>query len=125
VHLVRQWRYPWSCNSWEIPAGHGGLDEEPLHAARRELAEEVGLVARDWESLGSAFSSASIKAHYQLFLARGLEPSPGGIVRDGAEHDMITCRLPLAEAVAAAADGRIVHALSVVGLLRAARRLGV
>ncbi|MCA1648481.1 MAG: DNA mismatch repair protein MutT, partial [Chloroflexi bacterium] len=23
VYLVRQWRYPWRCNSWEIPAGHG------------------------------------------------------------------------------------------------------
>src|ERR687895_499549 len=23
VHLVRQWRYPWRPNSWEIPAGHG------------------------------------------------------------------------------------------------------
>src|SRR5215211_1266635 len=36
VYLVRQWRYPWGRNSWEIPAGHGEADEEPLTAAQRE-----------------------------------------------------------------------------------------
>jgi hypothetical protein len=34
-------------------------------------------------------------------------------------------RLPLADAVDAAMDGRIEHGMSVVGLLRAARRLSV
>ncbi len=38
---------------------------------------------------------------------------------------MIARAVPLTEAVAAAMDGRIEHALSVIGLLRAARRLGV
>src|SRR6266852_3383360 len=52
VYLVRQWRYPWQRNSWEIPAGHCEPDEEPLHGAQRELAEEVGLVAGAGERLG-------------------------------------------------------------------------
>src|SRR5438477_7239902 len=47
VHLVRQWRYPWGRNSWEIPAGHGEEGETPLQAAERELAEEVGLRASE------------------------------------------------------------------------------
>src|SRR5437870_3374944 len=34
VYLVRQWRYPWGRNSWEIPAGHAEADEEPLYAAQ-------------------------------------------------------------------------------------------
>jgi 8-oxo-dGTP pyrophosphatase MutT (NUDIX family) len=125
VYLVRQWRYPWRRNSWEIPAGHGEPDEAPLAAARRELAEEVGLQATSWEPLGSGFSSATLNARYHLYLARGLSPCADGHTRDGAEHDLLPRRLPLAEAVEAAMDGRIEHGMSVVGLLRAARRLGV
>jgi 8-oxo-dGTP pyrophosphatase MutT (NUDIX family) len=125
VYLVRQWRYPWRRNSWEIPAGHGELNEEPLQSAQRELAEEVGLQAASWESLGKGYGSAAIDAQYHLFLARELSPASGVAHRDGGEHDMIACSVPLSQAVEAAMDGRIVHAFTVVGLLRAARRLGV
>jgi 8-oxo-dGTP pyrophosphatase MutT (NUDIX family) len=125
VYLVRQWRYPWRRNSWEIPAGHGEPDEQPLHGAQRELAEEVGLQAASWEPLGSGFGSAAIDAYYHLWLARDLSPATNGARRDGAEDDLIARPIPLETAVAAAMDGRIVHAFTVVGLLRAARRLGV
>jgi 8-oxo-dGTP pyrophosphatase MutT (NUDIX family) len=125
VHLVRQWRYPWRRNSWEIPAGHGEPHETPIDGARRELAEEVGLHAATWEPLGTGFSSAAINARYHLFLARELSPVDVEQGRDGAEDDLITARVPLAEAVAAAIDGRIEHGISIVGLLRAAGRLKV
>ena len=125
VHLVRQWRYPWRRNSWEIPAGHGEDGEAPLQSAQRELGEEVGLQAAVWEPLGTGFSSAAIATPYHLFLARGLSPVTVDYQRDGAEHDMVARRVPLIEAVEAAMDGRIEGSLSIVGLLRAARRLGV
>jgi 8-oxo-dGTP pyrophosphatase MutT (NUDIX family) len=125
VHLVRQWRYPWQCNSWEIPAGHAEADEEPLAAAQRELVEETGLHATSWEPLGRVYASASINAHYHLYLARDLTFTAAAVQRDGAEHDLISTSVPLDAAVTAAMDGRIVHAFTVVGLLRAARRLGV
>jgi len=124
VHLVRQWRYPWRRNSWEIPAGHAEPHELPLEAAQRELAEEVGLEAASWEPLGTGFGSAAVDAWYHLFLARDLAPSARAAQRDAAEHDMIARSVPLAQAVEAAMDGRIVHAFTVVALLRAARRLG-
>jgi 8-oxo-dGTP pyrophosphatase MutT (NUDIX family) len=125
VHLVRQWRYPWQQNSWEIPAGHGEPDETPLEGAQRELAEEIGMQAATWESLGIGFSSAALKANYHLYLARGLAVVTDTHDRDGAEDDLITGRVPIEEAVAAALDGRIQHGMSIVGLLRAARRLGL
>ena len=125
VYLVRQWRYPWQRNSWEIPAGHCELGEEPLLGAQRELAEEVGLQAASWEGLGTGFSSVMVSMCYHLFIARALSPVTQEHPRDGAEHDMIARRVPLGEAVEAAMDGRIEGSLSVVGLLRAARRLGV
>ncbi len=125
VHLVRQWRYPWQRNSWEIPAGKGEADEEPLVGAQRELAEETGLQAASWEPLGTVYASASIDAHFYLYLARGLSPATNDAHRDDAEADLIVRTVPLADAVTAAMDGRIVHAFTVVGLLRAARWLGV
>jgi 8-oxo-dGTP pyrophosphatase MutT (NUDIX family) len=125
VHMVRQWRYPWRRNSWEIPAGHGESAEEPLDSAKRELAEEVGLQASAWEPLGVGFISAALSTQYHLFLASGLSPTTTAHHRDGAEQDMISQVVPLSEAVAAAMDGRIQGALSVIGLLRAARRLGL
>jgi 8-oxo-dGTP pyrophosphatase MutT (NUDIX family) len=125
VYLVRQWRYPWGRNSWEIPAGHGEVDENPLEGAQRELAEEVGVRAATWEPLGTGYASASVNARYHLFLARELSPIARPPGRGGSELDMIARPIPLVEAVAAAMDGRIQHGISVVGLLRAARRLGV
>lgn len=125
VHLVRQWRYAWDRNSWEIPAGHGEADETPLQSAQRELAEEVGLQAARWDSLGEGFSSASLTARYHLFLARELTSARDGHQRDGAEQDLITRAVPLVDAIAAAMDGRIEHSLSVIALLRTARRLGL
>jgi 8-oxo-dGTP pyrophosphatase MutT (NUDIX family) len=125
VYLVRQWRYPWQRNSWEIPAGHAEEGETPFACAQRELAEEVGLHASSWEPLGTGYSSASFTTRYHLYLARGLAPTTHDVTRDGAEGDLITCHLPLEAAVEAAMDGRIVHSLSIVALLRTARRLGL
>jgi 8-oxo-dGTP pyrophosphatase MutT (NUDIX family) len=126
VYLVRQWRYPWRRNSWEIPSGGGELHESPLDSAMRELAEEVGVSASEWEPLGSGYSSATVNAYWHFFLARGLKAvQTGQHQRDGAEHDLIVSQLPLTEAVEAAMDGRIEHGMSVVGVLRAARRLGI
>jgi hypothetical protein len=59
-----------------------------------------------------------------LFLARGLA-AVDTHSRDGSEHDLVAQRVPLAMAIEAAMDGRIAHGMSVVGLLRAARRLGI
>ncbi len=124
VYLVRQWRYAWQCNSWEIPAGQCEADEDLVAGARRELAEEVGLAASHWEPLASGFTSASIGARYHLFLARGLQPARPA-TRDGSEGDLIARRVPFERAVQAVLDGTIVHSLSAVAILRAARLLGL
>jgi 8-oxo-dGTP pyrophosphatase MutT (NUDIX family) len=124
VYMVRQWRYPWQRNSWELPAGQVEPGEEALQGAMRELGEEVGVAANAWEPLWSGFSSAGLNARWYFYLARELSPvEPGSF--QGDEHDLIARPIPLSVAVEAALDGRIEHGMSVVGLLRAARRLGV
>jgi ADP-ribose pyrophosphatase len=58
----------------EIPAGK--LDEEgesPLETAKRELAEEIGKQAAEWEPLGSFYTSPGFtNEEVHLFLATGI-----------------------------------------------------
>lgn len=55
VVLVKQCRYPLGTLLWEIPAGkldHGEA-EDPDECARRELSEETGYEAQNWQHLVS------------------------------------------------------------------------
>ncbi|MDF3128688.1 NUDIX hydrolase [Kiritimatiellaeota bacterium B1221] len=119
--LVGQWRYCLNAYSWEIPEG-GALDEDPLAGAKRELLEEAGLSADQWELLQTIHTSNSVTdevAH--IYLATGIrkeaEPTPE------PSEQLTLKRLPLAEAVEMVMTGRITDAISVAGLLRAERVL--
>ena len=52
VCLVRQYRHGIEDFLWEIPAGKLDPGEAPQACAVRELAEETGVQARRWTSLG-------------------------------------------------------------------------
>jgi 8-oxo-dGTP pyrophosphatase MutT (NUDIX family) len=120
--LVRQWRHAWDVSSWEVPAGTSAPGEDPLECARRELAEETGLVAARYRSLGIVHGAAFVTGRAHLFLAEGLTESTRS--PETYEQDMEVLRLPFTEALAAALDGQIVHSGSVTALCRAAHALG-
>jgi 8-oxo-dGTP pyrophosphatase MutT (NUDIX family) len=123
VALVRQWRYAWNQDSWELPAGRCEAGEDPLDGARRELLEEAGLHAREWTPLGTLFASAIVGMPFHLFLARGLEPASGPVERDATERDLISQKVPFDQAIHAALDGTMVHAMSAVAVLKVAHQL--
>ncbi len=74
TYLVGQFRFPIDKYSWEIPAGGGPLDEDPLESAKRELLAETGLVAHSWTILMEMHLSNSVSDECSIiYLARDLE----------------------------------------------------
>jgi 8-oxo-dGTP pyrophosphatase MutT (NUDIX family) len=119
--LVRQWRHAWNSSSWEVPAGTFNRDEDPLECAKRELAEETGLVGAHYSSLGVVHGAAFLTGRAHMFLAQSLTQSDRS--PEAYEADMEVLRMPFADALEAALDGTIVHSGSVTALCRAARNL--
>ncbi len=82
VVLVRQYKHGVKEVVLELPAGLVSAgDDSPLASARRELLEETGFEAGEWEALGKLnVSSAKATTHAYLFLAtrarRVAEPRP-------------------------------------------------
>lgn len=121
VALLHQFRYAVGGEMWEIPAGTLEEGEEYLECARRELEEEIGHTADHWTELASIYTTPGFcDEMLRVFLAEGL--SPGHVGPDPDEHIEVV-RIPLAEALAWIANGRIVDAKTIVGLLRARDRL--
>lgn len=77
IVLVRQFRYVAGRELWEIPAGTRDKPGESVEtAARRELAEEAGLAAGRWTTLGSAFLAPGYSDEVMMFfLAEDLSPT--------------------------------------------------
>ena len=116
VTLVGQNRFAIAHYSWELPEGGAPLGEEPLDGAKRELAEEVGLVASDWRPLLRLELSNSVTDEIGFgFLAMGLSPAP---TAPDETEDLAVARVPFGEALEAAVAGHMPDVLTVALLLR-------
>jgi 8-oxo-dGDP phosphatase len=123
VVLVRQYRHPLRAALVELPAGTLDIPgESALDAARRELAEEVGLAADRWQPLGGLWNSSGWSDERTwLFLATGIRPAarPDGFEPEGEEAGIEVERIGFGELLGMCADGRIEDAKTIVGVLRA------
>ncbi len=126
--LVRQFRTAAGRVLLEIPAGTLDVDEatgaveQPDGAARRELEEETGFRARTWRALGSFWTAPGFATErMHLYLASDLVSADEDQLSPDEDEALTLVRLPWLEALAAAEDGRIADAKSIVGILRLAR----
>lgn len=130
VLMIRQYRHPVGRVLWEIPAGLRDVDGEPAYrTAERELLEETGYRARDWNVLADFYSSPGIiTERLRVFLARGLSEVPVAdrtFIPADEEAQLRLGWLPLEAAVAGVRSGGLHNGPAVVGILSAyAARLG-
>lgn len=120
VLLIRQYRHPVRMRELELPAGLLDVDgENPLAAARRELAEEADLQASEWSLLTDFFTSPGSNSEaIRVFLARGLSATPA-FERTAEEADLELHWVSLDDAVDAVLDRRIGNGIACVALLAA------
>jgi 8-oxo-dGDP phosphatase len=121
VVLVNQYRAAVRARLDELPAGL--LDvrgESALDAAKRELAEEAGLAADEWNVLLDLHTSPGISDEaIRIYLARGLHPATADFTAEHEELTLTVTREPLAEAVRRALSGGMTNAAAAAGVLAA------
>lgn len=80
VLLERQFRYPLDRVFIEFPAGKIDPGEDPLSCAKRELQEETGYTATDWQFVCTIHNAIAYSdEHLDLYFARGLVAGPNAL----------------------------------------------
>lgn len=114
--LESQYRHPLRETILEFPAGTLDPGEEPIACAKRELREELGLVATDWRPLGVLYPAPGFCDEIQhLFVARGLSESPGEKDEDEVIEPIILSREDVEKAII---NGQLRDAKSIAAFTR-------
>jgi len=124
VLLIRQYRHPVGRMLWEIPAGLRDVPgEPPLVTARRELLEEAGYLAADWQVLADFFTSPGITSErLRVYLARGMTRVPDAereYVPDHEEAHLTVEWAPLDVVVSRILAGNLHNGVMMIGVLAA------
>lgn len=116
IYLVRQFRYAFGQELWELPAGKLEKGEDPFAAAKRELGEECGLTAEHFVDLGPVYPTVGYCTEIiYCWAATGL--SPCGMHLD--EDEFLTPeKVPFDRAVEMVLSGEIRDGKTVAALLK-------
>lgn len=116
VHLTEEFHYAVGRVTLEGVSGGIDADEDALEAAKRELREELGIVANRWTELGCVDPfTAIVLSPTRLFLAEDL--SFGETSHEGTEQ-IRRVRMSLEDAIAKLLASEITHGPTCVALLR-------
>lgn len=113
--LIDQWRHGSESVTVEIPGGMIDPGETPLQAARRELLEETGFAADDWQQIGVVWPNPAIQSNRcTTFLARDCRLVAE--TRFDTTEECVLRLIPGATASQWIRDGRIDHAIVIAAL---------
>ena len=116
VTMVRQFRYAFGEEIWELPAGKLEPGEDPFESAKRELSEECGLSADNYTDLGVVYPTVGYDSEkIYLWAATGLHK--GGQHLDAGEF-LDVVRMPFAEALQKVLHGEIKDSKTQIGLMK-------
>lgn len=117
VYLIKLYRYTSRQNSWEIPGGNSE-GEEILTAAKRELMEETGLIAKTWKRIGTFQAmNGIVEEPGNVFIARDI--SMTGVNDKTGEGITDIKRVPFKKVLGMIAKSEITDAHSIVALTHA------
>jgi len=112
--MERQYRYPLQQIFVEFPAGKLDAGEDPLACGKRELLEETGYSATEWEYLGVFHPLISYSTEViHFYLAKGLT---AGKTRLDDEEFLEVITMSLNELKAGVLENRITDSKTIAGL---------
>lgn len=116
TYLVGQFRFAVDAYSWELPEGGGLVGLDPLEGAKRELLEETGLMATDWQPLLQMHLSNSVSDEWAIvYLATGLTQHKA----QPEETELLeVIKIPFEKAYEMVQKGLITDSMSVAAILK-------
>lgn len=115
LYLEMQYRDAFGKEILEVVAGTIEHDDDPLETAKRELLEETGLSATDWQPIISGESGVNMRSKTYIYVARGL--TQGKATPDDDEI-LKVIKMPLEVAVEKAMNGEIISMPHLAGILK-------
>lgn len=116
IYMVRQFRYAFGEELYELPAGKLEAGEDPFEAAKRELGEECGVSATDFTPLGVLYPTVGYDTEkIYTWLARGLS----SIKQHLDEDEFLDVeKIPFEKALAMVMDNTIKDSKTIAGILK-------
>lgn len=114
--IVGQYRFPIKAYSWEIIEGGGLLGLEPIESAKRELAEESGIIANRFTEIQRMHLSNSVSDELAIiYLAQDLQM---GKSSPEETEELVIRKIHFNEAYQMVIDGTITDSMSVAAILK-------
>ncbi len=114
--FVEQFRYPYMEVVLELPAGKLELGEDPFEAGKRELQEETGAVAAEYQDLGKFYPTPGYCGEtIHMYLAKDLTFTAQNL---DADEFLEVRRIPLEEAYQMVMRNEIRDGKTQVGILK-------
>lgn len=115
IYLIYEYRYLLKKTVLSAVAGFSEKGETSIQTAKRELKEEAGVIASQWEELlRFNMSNSVVKSQNYLFLAKELEFTQKALEKD---EEIELVKMTISEAVEKVFSGEISGTGTIIGIL--------